>query len=110
MSNYFFEGARADLSKVVSPNPAFQITHSFQLGQKSNYTLGTVFANANTFLHGQWDPSTGGVNMRANQTWSASDITKIQGQVSGCGCGARSWRDNSCCRATAHSRSRHGSR
>ncbi|WOO81392.1 Mitochondrial import receptor subunit tom40 [Vanrija pseudolonga] len=82
MSNYFFEGARADLSKVVSPNPAFQITHSFQLGQKSNYTLGTVFANANTFLHGQWDPSTGGVNMRANQTWSASDITKIQGQLS----------------------------
>ncbi len=83
MSNYFFEGARADLSKVVSPNPAFQITHSFTLGaQKSSYMLGALFADQNTFLHGQWDPSTGGVNMRANQTWSSSDVTKVQGQVS----------------------------
>lgn len=83
MSNYFFEGARADLSKVVSPNPAFQITHSFTLGQqKSSYMLGALFADQNTFLHGQWDPSTGGVNMRANQTWSGSDVTKVQGQVS----------------------------
>jgi len=83
MNNYFFEGARADLSKVVSPMPAFQLTHSFSLNaQKSGYTLGALFANQNTFLHGTWDPSTGGVNMRANQTWAASDITKIQGQVS----------------------------
>jgi mitochondrial import receptor subunit TOM40 len=83
MSNYFFEGARADLSKVVSPNPAFQITHSFTLGaQKSSYMLGALFADQNTFLHGQWDPSTGGVNMRANQTWSSSDVTKVQGQLS----------------------------
>lgn len=82
MTNYFFEGARADLSKMVSPNPAFQVTHSFSLGQKSNYTLGALFANQSTFMHGQWDPSTGGVNMRANQTWSESDVTKIQAQVS----------------------------
>ncbi|TXT13671.1 hypothetical protein VHUM_01038 [Vanrija humicola] len=82
MSNVFFEGARADLSKVISPNPAFQITHSFQLGQKSNYSVNTIFANASTFLMGQWEPSTGGVNVRANQTWSPSDITKVQAQLS----------------------------
>lgn len=82
MTNYFFEGARADLSKVISPMPAFQITHSFTLGrEKSSYMLGAVYANASSFLHGQWDPSTGGVNMRANQTWSPTDVTKIQGQV-----------------------------
>lgn len=83
MNNFFFEGARADLSRVVSPNPAFQITHGFQVGaQKSSYSLGALYATNSTFLHGLWDPSTGGVNMRANQTWSATDVTKVQGQVS----------------------------
>lgn len=83
MNNFFFEGMRADLSKIVSPNPAFQISHAFAVGpQKNNYTFGALFANDKTFLHGQFEPSTGGVNMRANQTWSATDITKIQGQLS----------------------------
>lgn len=63
--------------------PAFQLTHSFTLnGQKSSYSLGALYATQETLLHGTWDPATGGVNMRANQTWSPADITKIQGQVS----------------------------
>ena len=49
LANWFFDGARADVSKVVSANPAFQLTHSFSLGsasKPSNYNFGAIFANA----------------------------------------------------------------
>ena len=49
LANWFFDGARADISKVVSANPAFQITHSFSLGSSSkpaSYSFGAIFANA----------------------------------------------------------------
>ena len=41
------DGARADLSKILSVEPAFQVTHSFQLAsqtQPSAYYLSTVYA------------------------------------------------------------------
>lgn len=84
LANWTFDGARADVAKVVSANPAFQLTHSFALGSSSkppSYNFGAVFANAQTLLQGGIDGS-GVVTMRANQTWSPADITKIQGQVS----------------------------
>jgi len=98
LANWFFDGARADVAKVVSANPAFQLTHAFALGSASkpaSYNFGAIFANAQvcsiisepwrstdkqTFLQGGIDGQ-GVVTMRANQTWSGSDITKIQGQV-----------------------------
>lgn len=49
LANWFFDGARADVSKVVSANPAFQLTHSFSLGSASkpaSYNFGAIFANA----------------------------------------------------------------
>ncbi|KAL7424219.1 translocase of outer mitochondrial membrane [Cryptotrichosporon argae] len=84
-ANFSFEGARADLNKVVSANPAFQLSHSFSMGgaqKPSSYQLGAIFANASHFLHGQWEPATGNVNMRLNETWSPSDVTKVQAQLS----------------------------
>ncbi|ORX33408.1 putative mitochondrial import receptor subunit tom40 [Kockovaella imperatae] len=83
LANWAFEGARADVSKVVSGSPAFQLTHSFALGSSSkpsSYNFGAVFANAQTLLQGGVDGS-GVVTMRANQTWSATDVTKVQGQL-----------------------------
>lgn len=83
MANWFFDGARADISKVVSANPAFQLSHAFNLGSSSrpaSYNFGAVFANAQSLLQGSVDGS-GMVSMRANQTWSGSDVTKLQGQV-----------------------------
>ncbi|KAK1924955.1 putative mitochondrial import receptor subunit tom40 [Papiliotrema laurentii] len=83
LANWTFDGARADVAKVVSANPAFQLTHSFALGSSSkppSYNFGAVFANAQTLLQGGIDGS-GVVTMRANQTWSPADITKIQGQL-----------------------------
>jgi mitochondrial import receptor subunit TOM40 len=86
LANWTFDGARADISKVISANPAFQLSHAFSLGSSSKpptYNFGAVFANASTLLQGGVD-GTGVVTMRANQTWSASDITKVQGQVCDC--------------------------
>ncbi|ORY28282.1 eukaryotic porin/Tom40 [Naematelia encephala] len=83
LANWFFDGARADVAKVVSANPAFQLTHSFALGSSSkpsSYNFGAIFANATTFLQGGVDGE-GVVTMRANQTWSPSNITKVQGQL-----------------------------
>jgi hypothetical protein len=45
-----FDGARADLTKSLSMNPAFQVTHSFALGSQTaapSYNFGAVFANNN---------------------------------------------------------------
>lgn len=51
LANWFFEGARADVAKVVSANPAFQLTHSFQLNaQGGKYNFGAIFANASVGL------------------------------------------------------------
>jgi hypothetical protein len=49
LANWFFDGARADVAKVVSANPAFQLTHAFALGSASkpaSYNFGAIFANA----------------------------------------------------------------
>ena len=43
------DGARADLSKILSVDPAFQVTHSFQLAsqtQPASYYLSTVYATS----------------------------------------------------------------
>ena len=48
LTNYMFDGARADLTKSLSMNPLFQVMHSFALGsqtQPSSYNFGAVFAN-----------------------------------------------------------------
>ncbi|KGB79698.2 mitochondrial import receptor subunit TOM40 [Cryptococcus deuterogattii R265] len=83
LANWMFDGARADVAKVISGNPAFQLTHSFSLGSTTRpaaYNFGVIFANAKTFLQGGLD-GTGSLTMRANQTWSARDLSKIQAQI-----------------------------
>lgn len=49
-TNFIFEGGRADLTKSLSANPAFQVTHSFALGSEatpSSYNFNTVYAREN---------------------------------------------------------------
>jgi hypothetical protein len=49
-TNFLFEGGRADLTKNLSANPAFQVTHSFALGSQatpSSYNFGAIVANEN---------------------------------------------------------------
>jgi Eukaryotic porin. len=48
LSNYVFDGGRADLTKSLSMNPLFQVTHSFALGSQTlapSYNFGAIFAN-----------------------------------------------------------------
>jgi mitochondrial import receptor subunit TOM40 len=83
-TNFLFEGGRADLTKSLSMNPAFQVTHSFALGSQaapSSYNFGAVFANENIFLQGGFDHD-GNVNARMNQGWTANSVTKFNGQFS----------------------------
>lgn len=55
LTNYTFDGARADLSKTLSQVPAFQVTHSFALGSNGGpmgginpgtYNFGAVYATS----------------------------------------------------------------
>ncbi|KAG6909703.1 hypothetical protein DXG01_015904 [Tephrocybe rancida] len=84
LTNYIFDGARADLTKSLSANPLFQVTHSFALGSQtipSSYNFGAIFANQSIFLQGGVDHE-GNVNARLNQGWSEKNITKVQAQFS----------------------------
>lgn len=48
LTNYFFDGARADLTKAFSMSPMFQVTHSFALGSQtapSSYNFGAVYVS-----------------------------------------------------------------
>lgn len=97
-----FDGARADLTKSMSINPLFQVTHSFALGSQtlpSSYNFGAMFANTRVrqvcaqalccynpkypqvFLQGSVDHD-GNVNARFNHGWSEKHVSKFQAQVS----------------------------
>lgn len=102
LTNYMFDGARADLTKNLSYNPLFQLTHSFVLGssvQPASYSLGVNYASENVcisntyiptyefrrslaqvFLQGTMDHE-GSVNARFNHGWTASNVFKAQAQV-----------------------------
>lgn len=48
LNNYLFDGARADLSKSLSMNPMFSVTHSFNMGSQTippSYGFGAMFVN-----------------------------------------------------------------
>ncbi|KDR81622.1 hypothetical protein GALMADRAFT_239683 [Galerina marginata CBS 339.88] len=84
LSNYIFDGARADLTKSLSGNPLFQVTHSFALGSQTappSYNFGAVFANQKVFLQGSVDHE-GSISARFNNGWSANNVFKAQAQLS----------------------------
>lgn len=48
LSNFFFDGARADLTKALSINPIFQVTHAFSYpgqGAPPSYNFGAVMGD-----------------------------------------------------------------
>lgn len=84
LSNFIFDGARADLTKSLSMNPLFQVTHAFALGSQtlpSSYNFGAIFANQRVFLQGGVDHE-GNVNARFNHGWTQNNVTKAQAQFS----------------------------
>ncbi|KAF8654079.1 hypothetical protein AX16_003612 [Volvariella volvacea WC 439] len=84
LTNFMFDGGRADLAKVLSANPLFQVTHTFSLGSQtapSSYNFGAIFATPSVSLHGSVDHD-GGVNARFNRAWTPNSTTKVQAQFS----------------------------
>lgn len=87
LNNYIFDGARADLSKTLSAQPVFQVTHSFALASQvamPSYNFGALFINnSGLYMQGNVDHE-GNVNARLNQAWggSTTNTTKIQAQLS----------------------------
>ncbi|GAA5952381.1 hypothetical protein JCM3765_001955 [Sporobolomyces pararoseus] len=89
LSDYTFDGARADLSKTLSQVPAFQVTHSFALGSNGGpmggispgtYKFGAVYATSKTFLQGMVD-NEGSITGRFNYGWSPNNTTKFAMQL-----------------------------
>ncbi|EJD52967.1 hypothetical protein AURDEDRAFT_142053 [Auricularia subglabra TFB-10046 SS5] len=87
LNNYIFDGARADLSKTLSGQPVFQVTHSFALASQvamPSYNFGALFINnSGLYMQGNVDHE-GNVNARLNHSWggSTTNTTKIQAQLS----------------------------
>ncbi|CAK5277691.1 unnamed protein product [Mycena citricolor] len=84
LTNFMFDGARADLTKSLSMNPLFQVTHSFSLGSQTappSYNFGAIFGSSKLFLQGGVDHD-GNVNGRFNYGWTPSSVTKLQAQLS----------------------------
>ncbi|KAH7889672.1 eukaryotic porin-domain-containing protein [Phlebopus sp. FC_14] len=84
LTNFMFDGARADLTKGLSVNPAFQVSHSFTLGSQvaaPSYNFAAVYATNNVLLQGSVDHE-GNVNARWNQGWTDNSISKLQAQLS----------------------------
>ncbi|KAJ7449824.1 eukaryotic porin-domain-containing protein [Mycena latifolia] len=84
LSNFIFDGARADLTKSLSMSPLFQVTHSFALGSQSappSYNFGAIFGSPKVFLQGGVDHD-GNVSGRFNYGWTSSTVTKLQAQLS----------------------------
>ncbi|KAJ7046794.1 eukaryotic porin-domain-containing protein [Mycena alexandri] len=84
LSNFIFDGARADLTKSLSMSPLFQVTHSFALGSQTappSYNFGAIFGSTKVFLQGGVDHD-GNVSGRFNYGWTGSTVTKLQAQLS----------------------------
>ncbi|KAH9811263.1 eukaryotic porin-domain-containing protein [Melampsora americana] len=89
LTNYIFDGARAELSKALSLNPAFNVTHSFNLGAQGGsaamggvnpgtYNFGAMYATNKIFAQGSID-NDATLMGRLNYRWpTEQDISKLQ--------------------------------
>jgi mitochondrial import receptor subunit TOM40 len=87
LTNYFFDGARADLTKAFSLSPIFQVTHAFSMGgftekgmTPSTYNFGAIYGSDRFFLQAGVDDSKS-VTMRANTGWAPGQVSKIQANL-----------------------------
>lgn len=88
LNNYIFDGARAELAKALSLSPAFNVTHSFNMGAQGGalgginpgtYSFGGMYATNNIFAQGTID-NDATLMGRFNYRWGPKDISKVQVQ------------------------------
>ncbi|KAJ2296448.1 translocase of outer mitochondrial membrane [Coemansia sp. RSA 2702] len=79
LTNFMFDGGRADLAKILSPN--FQVMHTFQLGlpgQPSAFEFAGVYADENTLMHGKMDTD---FNLQARLNHALSKQLQVKSQA-----------------------------
>ncbi|KAJ3145086.1 translocase of outer mitochondrial membrane [Geranomyces michiganensis] len=70
-TNFLVEGAKFDLTSVMSPN--FTVMHTFSWGSAQyppSYHFGSMYATGNGMMHGQIDDQ-GGLQARGHYNWAA---------------------------------------
>ncbi|KAJ3179154.1 translocase of outer mitochondrial membrane [Geranomyces variabilis] len=71
-TNFLVEGAKFDLTSVMSPN--FTVMHTFSWGSAQyppSYHFGSMYATSKGMMHGQIDDQ-GGLQARGHFNWAAS--------------------------------------
>ncbi|KAF8522292.1 eukaryotic porin-domain-containing protein [Hysterangium stoloniferum] len=84
LTNVFFDGARADLTKSFSPSSVFQVTHSLALGSQTipaSYNYQTIFVNSNIVMQGSID-NEGSLHGKFSRHWTPNNTTTILAQLS----------------------------
>ncbi|EJT77304.1 mitochondrial import receptor subunit tom-40 [Gaeumannomyces tritici R3-111a-1] len=85
LNNHSFSGLRADLTKVFSLNPLFQVSHQFAVGERINpYTFAAMYGSSKVFMQGSVDNEMA-VSTRFNWRWSSAFVTKSSFQLGGGG-------------------------
>lgn len=83
LTNFMFDGLRADYTKAFSHKPAFTISHAFTLAsqtQDPTYTLSSYFIDDNNLLQGNVDHE-GNLGGRLTHQWTPSHTTRGQLQL-----------------------------
>jgi mitochondrial import receptor subunit TOM40 len=82
LNNYMFTGIRADLTKIFSMAPLFQVSHQFAMGERINpYTFAAMYGTGKVFCQGNLD-NEGSLSGRFNWRWSDKLVSKSQLSIS----------------------------
>jgi mitochondrial import receptor subunit TOM40 len=82
LTNSMFTGVRAELTKVFSVAPLFQVSHAFAMGERANpYTLLTMYGTNKVFCQGTVD-NDGSLSGRFNFRWTDRLVSKSQLAIS----------------------------
>ncbi|PHH79044.1 hypothetical protein CDD82_2693 [Ophiocordyceps australis] len=82
VNNLMFTGIRADLTKIFSMTPLFQVSHQFAMGERINpYTFAALYGTSKLFCQGHLD-NEGSLSGRFNYRWSEKLVSKSHVAVS----------------------------
>ncbi|PHH75583.1 hypothetical protein CDD80_2254 [Ophiocordyceps camponoti-rufipedis] len=83
LGSLMFTGVRADLTKIFSMAPLFQVSHQFAMsGERINpYTFAAMYGTGKVFLQGNLD-NEGSLSGRFNYRWTDKLVSKTNVSVS----------------------------
>ncbi|EQL01301.1 mitochondrial import receptor subunit TOM40 [Ophiocordyceps sinensis CO18] len=82
LNNHMFTGVRADLTKIFSMAPLFQVSHQFAMGERINpYTFAAMYGTGRVFCQGNVD-NEGSLSGRFNYRWTDKLVSKSQLSIS----------------------------